>query len=179
MWRDRPADQQATARNEASLNDQFRPQHSPDPARGAGVCSRDPMSGDFGLPPSFEVSQEPLSREAHLITVRGELDLATASEFSRPLFAAIDAGKTAVVVDLCEVVFIGSNGLATLLNGLRRLTRNGGRLAIATANPTVLRMFEITRTDTTFSIFPTRELALAGLGVDGYASSNGNGNGNA
>jgi anti-sigma B factor antagonist len=98
-----------------------------------------------------------------VISVRGELDLETASAFSRPLFTAIDGGKSAVVVDLTEVVFIGSNGLATLLNALRRLTRKGGRLAIATANPTVLRMFEITRTDTTFSIFPTRELALAAV----------------
>jgi anti-sigma B factor antagonist len=138
------------------------------------MLGRIPMSGDFGLPPSFEVSEEALSDHAHVITVRGELDLATASEFSRPLFEAIDSGKTEVLVDLCDVVFIGSNGLATLLNGLRRLTRKGGRLAIATANPTVLRMFEITRTDTTFSIFPTRELALAGLGVD-VNGSNGNG----
>jgi anti-sigma B factor antagonist len=139
------------------------------------------MSGDFGLPPTFEVSEESLSEHAHLIMVRGELDLATASEFSRPLFAAIDSGKTTVLVDLCEVVFIGSNGLATLLNGLRRLTRKGGRLAIATANPTVLRMFEITRTDTTFAIFPTRALALAGLGLgpEGRgATGNGHGNGN-
>jgi anti-sigma B factor antagonist len=137
------------------------------------------MSGDFGLPPSFEVSEEALSDQAHVITVRGELDLATASEFSRPLLRAIDEGKTAVLVDLCDVVFIGSNGLATLLNGLRRLTRKGGRLAIATANPTVLRMFEITRTDTTFAIFPSRELALVGLGLgaDGRAGTNGNGSG--
>jgi anti-sigma B factor antagonist len=135
------------------------------------------MSGDFGLPPSFEVSEEPLSDDAHVITVRGELDLATASEFSRPLFQAIDDGKKAVLVDLSDVVFIGSNGLATLLNGLRRLTRKGGRLALATANPTVLRMFEITRTDTTFAIFPTRELALVGLGLGGDDRANGNGNG--
>lgn len=136
------------------------------------------MSGDFGLPPSFEVSEESVGDEGYVIKVRGELDLHTASEFSRPLFRAIDDGKTAVVIDLCEVVFIGSNGLATLLNGLRRLTRKGGRLAIATANPTVLRMFEITRTDTTFAIFPTRELALVGLGFDANGRHRGNGDGN-
>jgi anti-sigma B factor antagonist len=135
------------------------------------------MSGDFGLPPSFEVSEESLGDDAYVIKVRGELDLHTASEFSRPLFEAIDDGKTAVVVDLCDVVFIGSNGLATLLNGLRRLTRKGGRLAIATSNPTVLRMFEITRTDTTFAIFPTRELALVGLGLDADGRGNGGSNG--
>jgi anti-sigma B factor antagonist len=122
------------------------------------------VSTDFGLPPTFEVTDKAIDAQTHVIAVRGELDLATAAAFSAPLLAAIDAGKTNVVVDLCEVVFIGSNGLATLLSGLRRLTRRGGRLLIATANPTVLRMFEITRTDSTFAIYPTREAALAALG---------------
>jgi anti-sigma B factor antagonist len=123
------------------------------------------VSTDFGLPPTFEVTEEAIDSQTHVIAVRGELDLATAGAFSEPLLAAIEAGKTNVVVDLCEVVFIGSNGLATLLNALRRLTRRGGRLSIATANPTVLRMFEITRTDSTFAIHPTREAALAALGA--------------
>lgn len=121
------------------------------------------VSGDFGLPPTFDVSEESVDDQTHVIAVRGELDLSSASAFSGPLMAAIEGGKTQVVVDLSEVVFIGSNGLATLLNGLRRLTRRGGRLVIATANPTVLRMFAVTRTDSTFSIFPTRADALASL----------------
>lgn len=121
------------------------------------------VTGDFGLPPTFDVTEESVDERTHVIAVRGELDLSAASAFSGPLLAAIDGGKTRVVVDLSEVVFIGSNGLATLLNGLRRLTRRGGRLAIATANPTVLRMFEVTRTDSTFAIFPTRGEALASL----------------
>ncbi len=119
------------------------------------------MSGDFGLPPTFEVSEHSVDDDTHVIAVRGEFDLGTASAFSEPLLAALDAGKTKVVADLTEVVFIGSNGLATLLDGLRRLTRWGGRMAIVAANPTVLRMFEITRSDTTFAIYPDRERALA------------------
>jgi anti-sigma B factor antagonist len=119
------------------------------------------MAGHFGLPPTFEVTEESVDDRTHVIAVRGELDLGTAQIFSASLLAAIDGGKTRVVVDLSEVVFIGSNGLATLLNGLRRLARSGGRLVLVSANPTVLRMFEITRTDSTFAIFPTRGEALA------------------
>jgi anti-sigma B factor antagonist len=125
------------------------------------------MDADFGLPPSFELTEESVDASTHVLAVRGELDLATASAFSASLMAVIDSGKSAVVVDLSEVVFVGSNGLATLLNGLRRLTRRGGRLAIATQNPTVLRMFEITRTESTFAIYPTRAEALASLAGDG------------
>jgi anti-anti-sigma factor len=49
----------------------------------------------------------------------------------------------------------------TLLNALRRLVRRGARLVLACSNPTVLRLFEATRTDATFDIVPTREQALA------------------
>jgi len=122
------------------------------------------VSGDFGLPPTFEVSEHSVDADTHVIAIRGEFDLGTASSFSEPLLAAIDAGKTKVVADLTEVVFIGSNGLATLLEGLRRLVRRGGRMAVVTANPTVLRMFEITHTDSTFAIFSDREGALASFG---------------
>lgn len=127
----------------------------------AAVMLARTVCGDFGLPPTFEVSEHSVDADTHVIAVRGEFDLGTASAVSEPLLVAIGTGKTNVVADLSEVVFIGSNGLATLLDGLRRLTRRGGRMAIVTANPTVLRMFEITRTDSTFAIYPDREGALA------------------
>jgi anti-anti-sigma factor len=47
-----------------------------------------------------------------------------------------------------------------LLNGLRRVTRADGKLALVVTNPTVLRLFEITRLDTTFDIHSSREAAL-------------------
>ena len=43
---------------------------------------------------------------------------------------------------------------------------NGGRLALVCTNPTVLRLFEITRLDTTFDIRPTREEAIASVRGD-------------
>lgn len=127
------------------------------------------MTGDFGLPPVFEVTEESVDQRTHVLAVRGELDLGTASALAAPLVGAIEAGKTRILIDLTEVSFVGSNGLATLLNGLRRLTRRRGRLAIVAQNPTVLRMFEITRTDSTFAIRPTREEALAYLVDDDAA----------
>lgn len=64
------------------------------------------------------------------------------------------------MLDLSDVSFIDSTGLSVLLNGLRRVTRMQSRLALVCANPTVLRLFEITRLDSTFDILPTRDEAL-------------------
>jgi anti-sigma B factor antagonist len=110
--------------------------------------------------PEFQLREEDLDRRTHVITVSGEIHVSTAPEFQRRLDTAVSKGKTAVVLDLTETEFIDSTGLSVLLNGLRRVTRQRGRMALVCRNPTVLRLFEITRLDTTFDIHETREDAL-------------------
>jgi anti-sigma B factor antagonist len=110
--------------------------------------------------PQFHLSEDALDERTHVISVSGEIHVSTAPEFSRRLNEAIAGGKTAVVLDLGGVEFIDSTGLSVLLNGLRRVTRAGGRMALVCTNPTVMRLFEITRLDSTFDILTTREAAL-------------------
>ena len=111
--------------------------------------------------PSFDLNEESLDPQTHLIAVRGEVHVSTAPEFSERLNDAIAGGKTGVVIDMSDVEFIDSTGLSVLLNALRRVTRQQGALALAVSNPTVLRLFEITRLDSTFDILPDRETAIA------------------
>ena len=111
--------------------------------------------------PQFELSEESLDHQTHLIAVRGEVHVSTAPEFSERLNDAIAKGMTGVVIDMTNVEFIDSTGLSVLLNALRRVTRNQGSLALAVSNPTVLRLFEITRLDSTFDIAPDRDGAIA------------------
>jgi anti-sigma B factor antagonist len=131
--------------------------------------------------PQFELFEDEVDERTHVIAVSGEIHVSTAPEFSIRLNDAIGQGKTSVVLDLAEVSFIDSTGLSVLLNGLRRVTRRGGRMAIVCTNPTVLRLFEITRLDTTFEIVDSREAAVAAVrragegqdGRDGLGSSAG------
>jgi anti-sigma B factor antagonist len=110
--------------------------------------------------PRFEVSEE-TPDGAHVMNVRGEIHVTTAPAFSKRLTTAIEGGKTAIVLDLSGVEFIDSTGLSVLLNGLRRVTQLQGRMALVCANPTVLRLFQITKLDSTFDIFSDRESAIA------------------
>jgi anti-sigma B factor antagonist len=114
------------------------------------------------LAPHLEVSTEAPDAATRVVALRGELDVATVPAFREALNPlADDETVQCVVVDLVEVTFIDSTGLMTLLNALRRVVRREGRLVIACNNPTVLRLFEATRTDATFEIVPTREQALS------------------
>jgi anti-anti-sigma factor len=123
--------------------------------------------------PEFQLMEEDVDASTHLITVSGEIHVSTASEFSRRLNAVIARGKTGLVLDLSPTEFIDSTGLSVLLNSLRKVTRQRGRMALVCTNPTVLRLFEITRLDTTFDIYATREEALASVrgGYDGADSA--------
>jgi anti-sigma B factor antagonist len=102
--------------------------------------------------PRFHLTEHELDDHATIIAVEGEIHVSTAPEFSRLLVASIAAGRTSMVIDLSSVEFIDSTGLSVLLNALRRVTRAGGRMALVCTNPTVLRLFEITRLDSTFDI---------------------------
>lgn len=118
------------------------------------------MSSSFPSP-QIEVHEEDVDQSVHLVAVHGEVHVSTAPQLSASLGSAIATGKHAVVVDMSEVSFIDSTGLSVLLNALRRITRRQGVLPLVVNNPTVLRLFEITRLDTTFELLPTREQALA------------------
>jgi anti-sigma B factor antagonist len=117
--------------------------------------------GEERLAPHLEIEEASIGDAARMIALRGEVDAATVPALRAALNRAVSADGSGVVVDMCDVTFIDSTGLMTLLNALRRVVRRQGRLAIACHNPTVLRLFEVTRTDETFDIFPTREAAVA------------------
>jgi anti-sigma B factor antagonist len=111
-------------------------------------------------PPQFDLSEEDLDETTAVIRVAGEIHATTAPEFSERLNSVIANGKTRVALDLTGVEFIDSTGLSVLLNGLRRVTRARGTMVIACANPTVLRLFEITKLDSTFEILPSCDEAI-------------------
>jgi anti-sigma B factor antagonist len=112
---------------------------------------------------NFDLSEEPLDDQNVVLRVSGEIHATTAPKFSECLNESIADGKTGVILDLTGVEFIDSTGLSVLLNGLRRVTRARGTMLLACANPTVLRLFEITKLDSTFEILPTCDEALERL----------------
>ena len=111
-------------------------------------------------PPNFALHADELDERTAVIRVSGELHATTAPEFSRRLNEEMEDGHNRMVLDLTEVEFIDSTGLSVLLNGLRRITRGRGAMVLACANPTVLRLFEITKLDSTFDILPDCDQAI-------------------
>ena len=108
---------------------------------------------------TFVAATEWLASGAPVVSVTGELDLATAPVLEEALLGVSDHGKAAVTVDLTGCGFIDLRGLHVLLDARARLVRSNRALVLVTGNPTLLRVFKITRVDALFEIYPSRVAA--------------------
>jgi anti-sigma B factor antagonist len=90
-----------------------------------------------------------------IVSVAGEVDLATAPELKEALTEVVNNGARGVLVDLSNATFIDSTTLGVLMGAVKRLRPTGGELAIACNDPNIRKIFEITLLDRVFAIFDT------------------------
>jgi anti-sigma B factor antagonist len=119
----------------------------------------------------FVAATEQLENGAPVVSVMGEVDLATVLAFEQTLLGATEDGTGEIIVDLTACSFLDSRALGALIATRARLKQSNRRLALVMTNPNVMKIFRITQFDALFEIHPT--LAAAVNGAD-----NGNGNGN-
>ena len=91
------------------------------------------------------------------------IDAAVAIEFKDAMRAQTDGGPDLIVLDLSQVDFIDSSGLGAIVAAMKHMGADR-KLALAGFTPTVQRVFQLTRMDSVFSVFPTLDGALAELG---------------
>ena len=95
-----------------------------------------------GLPQEFGVSIVHVDGHSN-VRVTGEIDLANASELGQRLTFVVAAGTGDVDVDLSDVTFLDSSGLAALLTARQRLHDKHHRLRVRNPSKPVLRIFEL------------------------------------
>lgn len=94
-----------------------------------------------------------------VLTLAGELDLATAPVLQERLDAAL-RGKAAVVIDLSRLRFIDSSGLGMLVRAERQLRDSGGQLVLVRGPRAVHRPFELTSLDSHFEFCDSPSAAI-------------------
>lgn len=109
---------------------------------------------------AFGISRRRPDTRTSVISVEGELDLATAPSLKGMLLSAMHTGASGLIVDLSLTAFMDSTALGVLIGVSRGLDADT-RLAIVCARPNVLKIFELTGLDGMFAIFPTLDEALA------------------
>jgi anti-sigma B factor antagonist len=113
---------------------------------------------------NFQINDESIDGDTHVIELGGEVDLYTAPEFKERMVQVIEDGKKHLVVDLSKATFIDSTTLGVLVGGVKRLRPSGGSLALVCTDQNISKIFEITGLDRVFPIHKSRDEALQSLG---------------
>jgi anti-sigma B factor antagonist len=99
-----------------------------------------------------------------IVALEGEIDLEQASAVRRALLDALKKGRT-VLVDLSQVTYIDSSGIASLVEGLQVAKKQKSELALVAVSVRVRRVLELARLDKVFQIHADLAAAAATTGA--------------
>jgi anti-sigma B factor antagonist len=97
-----------------------------------------------------------------VVSVFGEVDVATAPELKERLTGLVNEGRVKLVLDLSGVDFLDSTGLGMIVSALKRARTHGGDLSIVCTESRITRLFEITGLDKALTVLPSVDAAVAG-----------------
>jgi anti-sigma B factor antagonist len=96
-----------------------------------------------------------------ILDLKGPLTLGRGdSELRDTLRALHQSGKVNIVLNLKEVSHIDSTGLGTLVFGLAKLCKAGGRLALVNVDKSHLELFLLTKLALAFEFFDDEQEAI-------------------
>ena len=97
-----------------------------------------------------------------VFTAAGAIDLHVSPELRASLRAIIDDEKPKrLIVDLAQVPFIDSSGIAVLIGAMQSLEHEGGVFMLAGAQDGVRMILESAKLDQYFRLFPDVASAIA------------------
>ena len=106
---------------------------------------------------------EQLAGEITVVEVKGRIDSNTAKAFGERLTGLIKDGRTRVVVDLRQLIYISSAGFRALLVAGKLADETNGVLALCGLSAEVQRLFDLGAFSDLFMIYPSRDESIAKL----------------
>jgi anti-sigma B factor antagonist len=108
----------------------------------------------------FKIEVREAAKGVVVVGLAGRLNAASAPDVKERLKGLGRAEPHNLVLDLKELSFIDSSGLAALVAGFKAATEAGGTLKLAHIGPQVAEVLSLTRLDRVFEIFPGTETAV-------------------
>jgi anti-sigma B factor antagonist len=96
-----------------------------------------------------------------IASVKGDIDLRNSPELRDALLGLLVSAKPKnLILNMCEVPYMDSSAIAVLVESLRKLRVNGGKLFLVAPQPRVRSVLEIARLDTIFKVVAAEADAL-------------------
>src|SRR3989442_1464030 len=97
----------------------------------------------------------------NVLPQKGEIDLEVSPALTQSLNAMTEKKPERMVIDLSRATYIDSAGLAALILAMQTVQAYGGRFFLTGLHETMRSIFETSRLDQVFQIFPDIDAALA------------------
>lgn len=111
---------------------------------------------------AVSLNPESMTRtQSNILPLDGEIDLHVSPEIAKSLRAMIEGKPRQLVVDMKNVTYVDSSGLAVLIEGMQNVQKYGGKFGLAGVQEDVKHVFDIARLDQVFEIYPDVDTALA------------------
>jgi anti-sigma B factor antagonist len=98
-----------------------------------------------------------------ILNISGSLDRYTSAPVNTWFEKQISPKPTFVIVNLEGVTHLDSSGLSTLISGLKRLRTDKGDLCLCCMPNQIRILFELTRLNKAFEIYPTEDAAVQAI----------------
>jgi len=102
---------------------------------------------------------------ANVLPLEGDIDLHVSLAVTEAVNAMIKKKPERIVIDLSRVTYIDSAGVAALIIAMQDVEAYGGKFFLSGLQETLRLIFETSRLDRTFRIFPNVDAALAARGT--------------
>ena len=96
-----------------------------------------------------------------VVRVVGDIDLNSSTEFQEALLGLLAQGPQNIILNLREVPYMDSSGVASLVKLLSRARKAGATVSLVELTDRTRSLLEITRLDSVFDIYATEEEALS------------------
>jgi anti-sigma B factor antagonist len=91
--------------------------------------------------------------------IKGDIDINSSPQIRKVFERLADEKTDKILINLNEVSYIDSSGLATMVEMLKRTRGYGGRIKLSNLAAKVKSLFEITKLEKLFDIYETEEEA--------------------
>ena len=89
---------------------------------------------------------------ASVVAFTGEVDLESSPAAREILLKCLES-TSKVIVDLSEVTYIDSSGVASLVEALQAAKKNGSQFSLAATSEPTRRVLELARLDKVFTLY--------------------------
>jgi len=110
----------------------------------------------------MQIEEKKVGKVLVVIPQENRIDASVATEFKGRMVDWINQGNKLIVLDLSHVDFIDSSGLGVMVSSLKTIDGDGD-LVVCSIRDTVMGLFNLTRMNRVFHIFPAQSDALQAL----------------